>query len=383
MTKRSAFGSIVRDHAGTWPHEYYLPAPIVQLKGLREDTWELVSFAHAALGELSATARILQPTFVSQKIPMLQDALASSRIEGTQASLAEVIEAEQSAGDIANPDVEEVLNYQRAMEVGFNLLSELPISRRLASQVHEVLLSGARGVNKTPGQFRKTPVWIGSSDSTPQNATFIPPLPHHLTELFAQWEEFVNDKAEMSIVVKVALTHYQFETIHPFLDGNGRLGRILLELQLVASGALSGPFLGVSRHIEQFRREYYEVLQGVRRDGDIDSLIRYFAFAIESQANQTTGILTSLLALRNRWIEEFGGGSKNLSDLISHIVEQPLVNVQQVVERLGVSQPTASSLLRKLEKAGVVTSRGRLGRGRRETWIADQVWKLMSPLESA
>lgn len=373
----------MRDQLGTWPHRYFLPVPVVPPSGLREETWELVAFAHAALGELSATSRLLQPTFVSQRIPMLQDALASSRIEGTQASLAEVIEADQSEGAITNPDVEEVLNYQRALEVGFNLLSDLPISRRSVSKIHEVLLSGARGATKTPGQFRKTPVWIGSFDSTPQNATFIPPLPHHLTELFSQWEDFVNDKSEMSIVVKVALTHYQFETIHPFLDGNGRLGRILLELQLVASGVLSGPFLGVSRHIERFRTEYYSVLQGVRTEGDIDSLIRYFAFAIESQANQTTGILTSLLSLRNEWIEAYSDGSKNMPALISMVVEQPLVSVQHVVEKLGVSQPTASSMLRKLEQAGVLKSRGRLGRGRRETWIADRVWTLMSPFESA
>lgn len=383
MNKSLSLGSVVRDQVGSWPHPYFLPSRISMPKGLREDTWELVAFAHSALGELSAAARILKPNFISQRIPMLQDALASSRIEGTQATLVEVIEAEQTDGQIRNPDVEEVLNYQRAMEVGFQLLAELPLSRRLACRIHEVLMSGSRGVSKTPGLFRKTPVWIGSSDSTPQNATFIPPLPHHLTGLFAEWEDFANAKTEMSVVVLAALTHYQFETIHPFLDGNGRVGRILFELQLVASGALPGPFLGVSRHIERFRSEYYSVLQTARTDGDLDSLIRFFAYAIESQARETTATLTALMELRNQWTVEFSGVFRRDRNLIALIIEQPIITVQAVVDRLAVSQPTASKMLRNLQARGILASRGQLGRGRRETWIAHEVWKLMSPLESA
>jgi Fic family protein len=383
MIKSSMLGSMVSDKVGPWPHPYFLPAPLSTPQGLREDTWELVAFAHAALGELSATVRILKPNFVSQKISMLQDALASSRIEGTQTTLAEVIEADQSESRIRNSDIEEVLNYQQALEVGYQSLGELPLSRRLACRIHEVLMSGARGITKTPGEFRTTPVWIGSRDSTPQNAAFIPPLPHHLTDLFAQWEEFANAKAEMSVVVLAALSHYQFETIHPFLDGNGRVGRILLELQLVTSGALAAPFLGVSRHIERFRDEYYSVLQTARIEGDVDSLIRFFAFAIETQARETTQTLIALIGLREQWAIELSSEFKQSDQLAALIVEQPILTVQNVVERLGVSQPTASKLLRRLQQKGILVSRGQLGQGRRETWIANQVWKLLSPQEAA
>jgi len=374
---------MVRDHLGSWPHEYYLPNPVPSHIQIQEDTWERVVLASAALGELRATSRMLKPSFVSQKIPLLQEALASSRIEGTQASLSEVLEAELNSGLIQNPDVEEVLNYQRALEAGIAELRELPLSRRLVCSTHRVLMSGSRGLGKTPGVFRTTPVWIGSFDSTPENASFIPPLPHHLLELFAQWEEFVNSKLDMSIVPKLALAHYQFETIHPFLDGNGRVGRILIELQLVADGVLEGPFLGISRYIERYRQEYYNVLQAVRTKGDLDSLVRYFAVAIETQANQTVETLTALLGLKNHWLQAHGGHSKHLPGLISLVVEQPILNVQNVISRLQVSQPTASTLLRKLEQLGILTSRGQGGRGRKESWIANQVWDLMSPFEPA
>lgn len=381
MAETVHFGTMVTDRLGNWPHPYFLPATSPFSLQYKESTWEKLILAQGALGELSAATRIIRPSELSFKLALLQEALASSRIEGTQASLVEVVEAEMD-NEIHNADVEEVLNYQDAMNFAIGKLKELPISRRLICATHTVLMTGVRGATKTPGVFRKTPVWIGSYDSTPERAKFVPPLAHHLTDLFADWEVFVQDRDSMPLVAQIAWAHYQFETIHPFLDGNGRIGRIAIELMLVARGILDGPYLGISRYVERFRNEYYEVLQRVRTHGDVDGLLRYFAAAIESQALETVAKLEGLLALREQWLSEFGSEAKLMPKLIGLMIEQPILNVAFVTSNLGVTQPTASKLLRQAQHLGLLVSRGQLGRGRKETWVAQQVWGILSPYEA-
>ena len=371
---------MVKDHIGSWPYEYFLPVTSLPNQPFATATWERSVLAQGALGELSALLRFMPMSDIAIKTSLLQEALASSRIEGTQASLTQVMEAKLNS-DVTNPNVEDVLNYHDALNFAVQLINELPISRRMVCATHKVLMGSRNGRSKTPGEFRNSPVWIGSPDSTPGNARFIPPLPHHLADLFAAWEEVVNKPTGM-LVALVAWTHYQFETIHPFLDGNGRMGRLLIEIQLIQYGVLSGPILGISRHIERYRDEYYEVLQGMRERGDFDSLVRYFAFAIESQATETVSKVERMLALRDRWLIEFGSSSKSMPALIALMTQSPILTVKLAQETLRVSQPTAAKLIAMAQDFGVVTLRGRGGRGGKQSWLVPEVWRILSPHEA-
>lgn len=382
MASENKFGTLVRDHLGAWPHPYFLPSPLPETVSISEPTWEKLLFAQGALGELAALTRVLRPSELGLKFALFQEALSSSRIEGTQASLVEVLQADLVKETISQ-DAEEVLNYFQALDFAVSAISEFPLARRVICAAHEILMQGERGRAKTPGEFRRTPVWVGSYNSTPESAKFIPPLPNHLTDLFAEWEVFVNSNLEMPLIIKLALAHYQFETIHPFLDGNGRIGRIVIELMLVRAGVLGGPYLGISRFIEQNRDEYYDVLENVRVAGDIEGLVRYFAQGIETEALRTSKKLEALISLREQWIKKFSPQSKSMPGLIYLILEHPILTVGEVQSRLGVSQPTASTLLRSAQKLGLLTSRGQVGRGRRETWISEPVWQILSPFEAS
>ena len=381
MAEKVHFGTMVVDRLGSWPHPYFLPETGAPSHLSKDATWEKMMLAQGALGELKATTKLIKPSTLSYKVSLLQEALASSRIEGTQASLSEIVEAEME-DEVRNADVEEVLNYGEALDFAVQQLKEFPISRRLVCATHKVLMTGRRGATKTPGEFRKTPVWIGSYDSTPENARFVPPLAHHLNDLFADWEVFANTHGTIPLVKHLAWAHYQFETIHPFLDGNGRIGRILIELMLVDKGTLPGPYLGISRYVERFRNEYYEVLDRVRTKGDVDGLLRYFAAAIETQANSTVQMLEQLLELSNDWKDRHYSASKSMTALIDLLVEQPIISVAFVTERLAISQPTASRLIRQAESLGLLRSRGQVGRGRKETWVSEPIWNIISPYEA-
>lgn len=382
MASETKFGTLVRDHLGAWPYPYFLPNSLPKTVSVSEPTWEKLLFAQGALGELAALTRVLRPSELGLKFALFQEALSSSRIEGTQASLVEVLQADL-VKETVSQDAEEVLNYFQAMDFAVSAISEFPLARRVICAAHEILMQGERGRSKTPGEFRRTPVWVGSYNSTPESAKFIPPLPSHLTELFAEWEVFVNSNLEMPLIIKLALAHYQFETIHPFLDGNGRIGRIIIELMLVRAGVLGGPYLGISRFIEQNRDEYYDVLENVRVVGDIEGLVRYFAQGIETEALRTSKKLEALISLREQWIKKFSTQSKSMPGLIYLLLEHPILTVSEAQSRLGVSQPTASTLLRSAQKLGLITSRGQVGRGRRETWISEPVWQILSPFEAA
>ena len=203
----------------------------------------LLSQADAALGRLAGAGRVLRDPNLLINSYLTQEAVSSTRIEGTETSLTEVFKAEAAAGE-SDDNVIEVTNYVRAMQVGVKRLEQLPICLRLVKEIHEILLNGARGKEKRPGEFRTSPVWIGSPSDSPETATFVPPLPgDELVTALADWEKFANEDLRMPVLIRCALLHYQFETIHPFLDGNGRLGRLLIVFFLVQQGRLPGPLL--------------------------------------------------------------------------------------------------------------------------------------------
>jgi Fic family protein len=362
------------------------PAPMPRKLRLGPDTVLALSEADAALGRLAGAGRLLPDAGVLVGPYMTREALASSRIEGTQASLSEVFQANASGEARPGTDVREVQNYLAAMRQGLERLSELPICMRLLREIHAVLLSDVRGGERNPGELRASPNWIGSPDDRPDTALFVPPAEHEvLMDALADWEDFVNDEApELPTLIRCGLLHYQFETIHPFLDGNGRLGRLLIVFFLVHEQRLPQPLLYVSNYFERHRQSYYDGLQLVRERGQIENWLRFFLTAVASEANDALERVERLCDLRERYRAELVTDRSRATEVIDVMLSNPVLTVKLVIERLGnsrsITHQGALNLIRKLERRGWLSDFGTFGQGGRHYWICREV---MEVVESA
>ncbi len=306
-----------------------------------------------------------------------REALASSRIEGTQASLSDVFQAEVDAA-AGNDDTAEVQRYLAATGQAYELAGTLPITQRLILKVHETLLAGVRGEEKSPGEFRRSPVWVGRAGATPDTATFVPPLPQHLGDLLADWERFVNDDGRhLPALIQAALIHYQFETIHPFLDGNGRIGRLLINLLLMERGRLPLPLLYLSNFFETHREQYYERLQAVREHADIEGWLVFFLDAVRAQADDAVARSRRLVAIREAYYAEAIKERSSLPRLVDIIVRNPFVTVRSVQEQLEVTNQGARNLIKNAEGRGWLRSLGTHGRGGRERWYSPAIFEVI------
>jgi len=368
------FGVLATKPLAAWPHAYFLPAPIPRELMLEPETVAAISRADLALGKLAGLATLIDNPALLLGPALAQEALASSRIEGTEASLSEVLSAENDGFPIENENLREVANYLRAIEQGTELIATLPLTLRFFGALHETLLTDVRGEEKSPGELRKSPVWIGSPNARPETARFIPPHHDDIGALLTDWERFVNEASTMPPVLRAALMHYQFETIHPFLDGNGRIGRLLIGFEFMRDEILTAPILHISGYFESHRSHYYDRLQAVRERGEIDEWVQFFAAAVEFQANESAGRISTLLTIRERYRAQVRGQRSQIGDVIDVLLEHPVVTVNTVVREAQVTQPTASGLLRKAEQLGWVRSAGRWGRGGKERWVADEIW---------
>jgi Fic family protein len=325
----------------------------------------LLGDAEAELGQLAAFGRLLPHPDILLRPYLLREALASTRIEGTQASMAEVLESD-AAGGQPNADVEEVVNYAAAMRWGLERLEELPLSIRLLCEMHRRLMDGVRGRELAPGELRTSQNWIGGPGSTIETAQFVPPPPEELAKLLTDWERFANEEPEMPLLVQNALLHSQFETIHPFLDGNGRLGRLLLVFFLVARGRLSAPLLYLSAYVERHRQAYYDSLQTIRETGDPIPWIELFLVAVKTQAADAVQRAQRIVDLREQYrLAAAAIGTANALALVDLICENPMVTTKSIEGRLGVSRPTALRLLRRMEEQGVLSEGDEGIRGQR------------------
>ncbi len=332
----------------------YFPAPIPRTLELPGPAVRLLAEAESALGQLAGVGRLLPNPDLLIRPYLLREALSSTRIEGTQASLAEVLETE-AGGETPNADVEEVVNYVEAMWWGLERLQELPISTRLICEMHRRLMAGVRGREHSPGEVRTSQNWIGRAGSTIETANFVPPPPRELADLLADWERFAHEELEMPLLVQDALLHSQFETIHPFLDGNGRVGRLLLVFFLVTRGRLSAPLLYLSAYLEQRRQDYYDGLQAIRESGDSLPWIELFLAAVETQATDAVQRAQRILELREGYREiAVTQATPNALALVDLLCENPVVTTGSVEAALGVSRPTALRLLKRMEDHGVL-----------------------------
>jgi cell filamentation protein, protein adenylyltransferase len=343
----------------------YFPATTPRALDLPASTVRLLGDAEGALGRLAGVGRLVRNPDLLIRPYLLREALSSTRIEGTQASMAEVFEAD-AAGEAPNADVEEVVNYVAAMRWGLERLDELPLSTRLLCEMHRRLMAGVRGRELAPGELRTSQNWIGAPGSTIETAQFVPPPPGELPALLADWERFAHEEAELPLLVQNALLHSQFETIHPFLDGNGRLGRLLLVFFLIARGRLSVPLLYLSAYLERHRQDYYEALQAIRERGDPIPWIDLFLTAVQTQADDAVPRAERIIALQESYLQAAATmGTPNALALVDLICENPVVTTRSIEDRLSVSRPTALRLLRRMEEQGVLTEADSGVRGQR------------------
>lgn len=314
--------------------------------------------ARGALGRLDGIATIVPNPDLFVAAYSRKEALLSSQIEGTQASLVDVLEYEAKEGAVKRdrPDVREVLNHQRAMDVGLKRLETLPISNRLLCEIHKTLMRKVRGRERRPGEFRVEQNWIGPPRSTIWEAEFVPPPVDKMHRAMADLELYINDDSTTPILVKCGLVHYQFETVHPFEDGNGRMGRLLITFMLAERGVLSRPLLYLSVFLKKHRSEYYQLLNNVRESGDYESWIRFFLRGITEVSTEATDTARRILVLRAQHMDLV---QKELSSayavqLIEHLLRTAGTNVRSASKALGVSYPTANNLITGFARLGLL-----------------------------
>lgn len=326
-------------------------------------TWEtpeihqLLAQANRHLGELNGLSLIVPDVDRFIQMHVVKEAQTSSRIEGTQTEMEEALEDDPAEIDPEKrDDWQEVRNYVSAMNEALACLEKLPLSNRLLCQAHASLLRGVRGEGKTPGEFRRSQNWIGGS--TLADAVFIPPhhddVPHLMGDLEAFWH---NETIAVPELIRIAISHYQFETIHPFLDGNGRIGRLLIALYLVSKGLLHRPCLYVSDHLEKQRAAYYDALTAVRTRGDLAHWIRFFLVAINETAKKGVRTFQSIHKLREQTtasVQALGRRAANAARIVESLYAKPVTTGGSLAKRLDLSQPTTDRLLADLQNLGIV-----------------------------
>lgn len=344
-------GGVIRTAQG---YHAFVPAPLPPVLDYPQPLVRLLSAADAALSELSGLGRVLPNPHLLIAPYVRREAVLSSRIEGTRASLSDLLADEAGQPPHAPPDdVHEVRNYVVALDYGIERLQALPLSLRLVRELHQRLMQGVRGERATPGEFRRNQNWIGPYGSTPANAPYVPPPPAEMQAALGAWEQFLHTRGELPDLVQCALMHEHFEAIHPFLDGNGRVGRLLITLFLIERGRLSQPLLYLSEFIERNRDDYYRGLMRVRTHGDWNGWLHYFLAGVEWSARRAIRQAQQLLALRADLQARLAGQPRALP-LVDALFANPYLDSGRVKRLLGVSDPTARKQLAALEAAGIV-----------------------------
>jgi Fic family protein len=332
------------------------------------------SRADAALSELSGLGRQLPNPHLLIAPYVRREAVLSSRIEGTRASLSDLLLDEAEPEQSADGDVQEVRNYVAALEHGLERLRELPLSLRLVRELHERLMRGVRGDQATPGEFRRSQNWIGPAGSTPATAPYVPPPPDALMDCLGDWEIFLHDRGHFPDLVQCAVMHEQFEAIHPFLDGNGRVGRLLITLFLVERSRLSQPLLYLSDYIEAHRQEYYDRLQRVRTEGDWPGWLHFFLAGVEDTARSAVRQASRLMDLREIYRDQLSK-KPNALRLLDELFVNPYLTAARAAQILDSSRPTARQAIGLLQAEGLLEEVS--GRSWRRIYLARPILEVI------
>lgn len=365
----------MNDRAGYWKtnlsgemaYQSFVPSPLPPTPPIEisEDILEQLIKANSQLAILESVATRIPDVDLFVSMYVRKEALMSSQIEGTQATLEDVLDP--LIEDNTNRNVAEVVNYIKATEYAIRRLHELPLCNRLLKETHAILMEGVRGQEKNPGEFRCSQNWIGGKGSTLRNAKYIPPSPDDMTEAMSDLEKYINADDRLDGLIRAALIHYQFETIHPFLDGNGRIGRLLITLFLMEKKILTTPALYISYFLKKNRVEYYDRMTEVRSKGNYEQWVKFFLQAIAESAKDAIAAIDELTALHDKNVDLVAGmgrASKNAMLVFRYLEANPIIEIGKTAEALGITFGTASNAVERLSSAGILeqTTTGRRNR---------------------
>lgn len=339
----------------------FLPAPLPPVPPIRleGELYTLLSKADLALGRLDGSIQTLPNPDLFVFMYVRKEAVLSSQIEGTQSSLNDLLAAEAKIMTPDQPkDVSEVVNYVRAMNYGLERLHDLPLSIRLIKEIHAELLRGVRGAHLTPGELRRTQNWIGPSGCTLAEATFVPPPPDEVQAVLGDLETFFHAPSDLPVLIQIGLVHAQFESIHPFLDGNGRIGRLLISFLLCHRDILLKPVLYLSHYFKRHRAAYYDHLQAVRDTGNWEGWLAFFLRGIAEVSAEATDTARRILALRemNRELvaSHLGRAAGNGHRVLEHLFQKPILSVADVSQLTCTTFPAANKLVSRLAEQGII-----------------------------
>jgi Fic family protein len=378
--EKSTSGKCIKTVGGYWA---FIPNPLPPVIDYDEELVRLLSDANRVLGELSGTGRLLANPYLLIAPYVRREAVSSSHIEGTQATLNDLFffEAEERE-NLKVQDVKEVRNYVMAMEHGINRLKELPVSVRLIREIHQILMEGVRGGQTTPGEIRRSQNWIGAPECSLDDATYVPPPEEEMKHALSDWEKYLHSKPGESPLIQCALMHQQFEAIHPFLDGNGRVGRLLITFFLCEKEYLTQPLLYLSGFFDRYRDEYYSRLRAVNETGDWDGWIKFFLRGVVTQSNGALSDAAKILSLHSKY-REMLEQTKRIPEtsfrLIDEIFLNPVISISGLSRKwtlpfnsvkTGVTRLIRLDILRPLE-----------GRKRNMLFIAPDLMRLLTTRE--
>ena len=360
-------GQYVENITGETLYKSFKPSPLPPNPPLEMDEYLLILLvdANRKLAQLDAASQLIPNIDLFSSMYVRKEALISSQIEGSQCTLEDILDPQLDVK--ANADVGEVINYIKAADFALERLKTQHICNRLLRETHAVLMEGVRGKEKSPGEFRRSQNWIGPSGSTLKNARYIPPNVEDMENAMSDLEKYINESDKYDPLIQAALIHYQFETIHPFLDGNGRIGRLLILLYLMEKKLLSKPVIYVSYFLKMNQIEYYDRISEVRRKGNYEQWISFFLEAVSSAAEDALKSIGKLSALREKNIARLPKSSKrkdNVRALFDYLEQHPIIEIKQTAAALDVSYNTVSSAVKKLMMLGILKETTNAARNR-------------------
>ncbi|MDL2233230.1 Fic family protein [Ruminococcaceae bacterium OttesenSCG-928-L11] len=360
-------GAFKTNLSGEAAYQSFTPAPLPPNPPIEMDaeTVALLVNANKQLALLEGLATRIPNVSLFVSMYVRKEALMSSQIEGTQATLEDVLDP--MLDENANRDVADVVNYIKATDYAIARRQELPLCNRLIKETHAVLMQGVRGQEKSPGEFRSSQNWIGGAGSTLKNARYIPPTVQDMEQAMSDLEKYFHADDDLDVLIRAALIHYQFESIHPFLDGNGRVGRLLITLFLMEQGVLTTPALYISYFLKQNRIEYYDRLTEVRNKDNYEQWVKFFLRAVYESAKDATDNIDKLTSLHDKnvaIIEKMGRASKTAMQLFTYLESNPIIEINKTASALGMAFNTVSGAVNRLSQAGILSQSNNTSRNR-------------------
>ncbi|MBE7021504.1 MAG: Fic family protein [Ruminococcaceae bacterium] len=358
-------GEYITNLSGEAEYKSFRPTPLPVEINMDVEMISLLTDATKALATLDTLSSYIPNMNLFVSMYVRKEALLSSQIEGTQATLEDVLDPLIEKN--TNQNVADVINYIKATEFALERLNSLPLCNRLIKETHEVLMKDVRGQEKNPGEFRYSQNWIGSAGSTLKNARYIPPNPEDMKQAMSDLEKYINSDDELDLLIQAALIHYQFETIHPFLDGNGRVGRLLITLFLMEKKRLNTPALYISYYLKNNRIEYYDRMSEVRNKNNYEQWIKFFLRAIKESSEDAVETINKLSELHDKniaIIEQMGRASKTAKQIFDYLEKNPIIDIKKTSEELSLAFSTVSASVKRLEEYGILVQTNNANRNR-------------------